>query len=78
MIATDEALTGAALSRFSLAFKNGDHKIRRISVLQTEGKADAAFADQDSNDPFSFDGAWLKAGYPMASDAGYMPIRHRS
>lgn len=70
LIATEGALTGAALSRFSLAFNNGDHKIRQISVLQTEGKADAAFADQDSNDPFSFDAAWLKAGYPMASVTG--------
>lgn len=65
-IATESDLTGAGLSNFAFGFYGSDHKIRQISVLQTEGKADIAFADQDSNDEFSFHGAWWKAHYPMS------------
>ncbi|MEZ5498837.1 MAG: hypothetical protein R3E77_05315 [Steroidobacteraceae bacterium] len=67
LVATNAPLGGAALSTFSLGFLNGDHKIREIAVLQSEGRASATFADQDSNDSFGFSARWYAAGYPLAT-----------
>lgn len=48
-----------ALSRFRVGFTNGDHKLRHLQILQTDGRAAVAFADQDANDPFAFDASWF-------------------
>ena len=81
---------GSALSSFDLSFKNGDHKIRQISVLQKEQSAELAFADQDSNDPFFGAASWISSDsfksmevtaagggefdIPIAPMAGYTPV----
>ena len=51
-------LGASVLESFSLAFRNGDHKVRRLGVLDDGRFARFAFADQDSNDPFEGEGAW--------------------
>jgi hypothetical protein len=49
----------AALSAFSLRFQNGDHKLRRMAVLDEDRFVRFSFADQDSNDPFEAQARWL-------------------
>lgn len=65
-VASTQPLGAGALSAFSLHFHNGDHKIRHIQVLQKDGKAEAAFADQNSDDPFAFEASWYQANYRLS------------
>ena len=52
---------GAALASFYFLFGNGDHKIREISVLQSQGQALYTFADQNSDDPYNAAAAWYQS-----------------
>lgn len=69
-VAATQPLQAGALSSFSLHFHNGDHKIRHIQVLQRGGKAEAVFADQNSDDPFAFEASWYQGNYRLAEVTG--------
>ena len=50
----------SALAAFRLRFENGDHKVKRISLLRFAGTVQAALNDNDGNDPFSASGRYLE------------------
>lgn len=52
---------GSVLSTYEMSFQNGDHKLRQMSVLQSDGASEFAFADQDSNDPFNAAATWYQS-----------------
>ncbi|TKC01174.1 hypothetical protein [Pedobacter cryotolerans] len=58
--ATDYQISAApALSDFRLWFKNGDHKVRAIGVLQDNGGMLAKYSDQNGDDPFRVAAQWI-------------------
>lgn len=52
---------GAGLTEFSIAFRNGDHKLRQISVARADGNAVFGLSDNDGNDPFGASATWYQS-----------------
>lgn len=51
---------GGGLTGFRFDFRNGDHKVKSIGLVQSAGAVTATFSDNDGNDPFRFVGRFRK------------------
>lgn len=56
-----------ALKSFSLEFKNGDHKIRKLGLLPSIDRVDVAMADVDGADPYKFNAQFMKIPWSGSS-----------
>jgi hypothetical protein len=52
----------SALAAFRLRFENGDHKVKRVSLLRFGGSVQAGLNDNDGNDPFGASARYLELG----------------
>jgi hypothetical protein len=50
----------SALAAFRLRFENGDHKVKRVSLIRFNGAVQAALNDNDGNDPFGASARYLE------------------
>lgn len=50
----------SALAAFRLRFENGDHKVKRVSLLRMGDAIQAALNDNDGNDPFAASARYLE------------------
>ncbi len=49
-----------ALSAFRFGFSNGDHRFRRVTLMPQGDSFEAAWEDNDGNDPYIAEGRWWR------------------